>query len=159
MEFHTPNYSSFEYWAEWASKQKTHIPSNVKKGLYTTHVADNIDWGTTQIHHTNSILIQYEPSERKPELANVHLEADYEIDRNTFRSSKAEKKTFPSQKFKRVPCIPLSSPEFSGNPQMIQSSKKTLCWALMRMVAGSALKQNVPAWSAFKQLTDNRHSD
>ena len=33
-------------WAKWASKQKTHIPSNVKKGLYTTHIADNIDWGT-----------------------------------------------------------------------------------------------------------------
>ena len=36
---------------------------------------------------------------------------------------------------------------------MIQSSKKTLCWVLMRLIAGAPDKQNIPAWSAFQQLT------
>ena len=81
-------------WAEWASKQKTHIPTNIKKGVFTTHVTDNIDWGTTQIHHTNSILIQHEPTGMKQELPNVHLEADYDFDRNTLQSFKAEKSHF-----------------------------------------------------------------
>ena len=140
-------------WADWASKQKTHIPPNIKKGRCTTHVADNIDWARTQVHHTNSILIQHEPSGTKQEYTKVHLQADYEFDRNTFRSFKADKKNFPETKFRRVPCTSLSSPEFTGNPQMIQSSKKTLCWVLMRMISGAPDKQNIPAWSAFQQLT------
>ena len=126
-------------WADWASKQKTHIPPN-------------IDWARTQVHHTNSILIQHVGSGTEQEYTNVHLQADYEFDRNTFRSFKADKKNFPETKFRRVPCTSLSSPEFTGNPQMIQSSKKTLCWVLMQMIAGAPDKQNIPAWSAFQQL-------
>ena len=36
-------------WAEWASERNTDIPSNIKKDLPTTHVADNIDWKNKEL--------------------------------------------------------------------------------------------------------------
>ena len=50
-------------WAEWSSRQSTIIPSNIRKGITTTHVVDNIDWknkdlNSPETHNTNSILIQ-----------------------------------------------------------------------------------------------------
>ena len=31
-------------WAQWSSSQSTIIPSNIHKGISTTHVVENIDW-------------------------------------------------------------------------------------------------------------------
>ena len=45
-------------WAEWSSRQSTIIPSNIRKGITTTHVVDNIDWknkdlNSPETHNTN----------------------------------------------------------------------------------------------------------
>ena len=31
-------------WAEWTENLSSIIPSNIKKGVITTHICDNIDW-------------------------------------------------------------------------------------------------------------------
>ena len=44
---HGISYSETMYihnkWAEWTQSQKSIIPSNIRKGIITTHVFDNID--------------------------------------------------------------------------------------------------------------------
>ena len=78
-------------WAEWTIKQEHHIPSNIKRGVYTTHIADNIGWARTQIHHTNSILIQHNTKNNEREFNSMHMEADYNFDRRNSRSFNREK--------------------------------------------------------------------
>lgn len=52
-------------WAEWTQDHNSDIPSNIRKGQQTTHVADNIDWknkeisGENETHNNNSILVQH----------------------------------------------------------------------------------------------------
>ena len=39
-------------WAVWSKKQHANIPSNMRKGIQTTHVADNIDWKNKDLSGT-----------------------------------------------------------------------------------------------------------
>ena len=74
-------------WAEWAESQSSIIPSNIKPGIPTTMVADNIDWenksltGQDQTHNTNSILIQNDTHDDNLLKSPVSLKATYNFNR------------------------------------------------------------------------------
>ena len=147
-------------WAEWTDKQKSIIPSNIKKGIIVTHVFDNIDWKDKNInkvetHHTNSILIQ--KSGLSDDFANVTLEPNYDFVRKKHRSYKSEPTDIPSVYFKRGKAKILDY-RFNGDRRECNSSSlKTLAWVLARLQNPTELR--VPAWSGFQELTSPFDTD
>ena len=155
-------------WAVWSKKQHSNIPSNMRKGIPTTHVADNIDWKNkdligTETHNTHSILIQQKcpvPAEsgmRKK--AQVSVVPDYNFTRKEHRSFKAERTELPQYIPTKAGPIPLEYQEVTNTNESSTSSKKTVAWAKCRMNthADAQHAQNVPALSAFWQLTTKEY--
>ena len=99
-------------WAEWDEKQNCSIPSNITKGLCTTHVADNIDWQNKslsgkQTHNTNSIVIQNEISDSSEE-SHITLTSDYDYVRKDHRSYKGTPINIPEFNYVKSKCTKFS---------------------------------------------------
>ena len=82
-------------WAEWSSRQSTIIPSNIRKGITTTHVVDNIDWknkdlNSPETHNKISVLIQ-NCSDDQQFSQSLHAHPNYTFLRKHHKSFKAEK--------------------------------------------------------------------
>ena len=127
-------------WAVWSKKQHSNIPSNMRKGIPTTHVADNIDWKNkdligTKTHNTHSILIQQKcpvPAEsgmRKK--AQVSVVPDYNFTRKEHRSCKAERTELPQYIPTKAGPIPLEYQEVTNTNESSTSSKKDRCLGKM----------------------------
>ena len=142
-------------WAEWCMNQKSLVPSNMRKGVISTHTFDNIDWKNKNInraesHYTNSILVQkYDLNE---EFSKVSLEPDYDYIRKNHRSFKATNKELAPVNFKRGVPKKLAYTSVSVNDESHKSSLKTLLWCIMRFNGG----HKVPSWSGFQELTTER---
>ena len=145
-------------WAEWSLKQKSIVPSNMKKTVIATHVFDNIDWKNknikrTESHYTNSILVQkYNLSD---ELSKVTLEPDYNFSRKNHRSFKSTESTLPGIYFKRGNPAILNYHPSNHNGECKKSSLKTLVWIRSRISKGV----KVPSWSGFQALTTEKDLD
>ena len=119
-------------WAEWTERLKSIIPSNIKKGVMATNVFDNIDWkkralGTTETHHTNSILIQkYESAEN---LSNVSLGTDYNFERKNHWSCKGSTPVLSNFCLKRGSAKRLKYTPVKNREGRIKSSLYSLAWA------------------------------
>ena len=149
-------------WAEWASERNTDIPSNIKKGLPTTHVADNIDWknkelsGCNETHNTNSILVQHRlegPAGETMRQAHVSLTPNYEFTRKEHRSYKGKKDSLPHLTVKKTNPEPINYEDEHSREEYRKSSTETLAWVMCRRGIKDPSEQKVPAWSAFRQLT------
>ena len=122
-------------WAEWTDHQKSIIPSNIKKGVITTHIFDNIDWknktlNRVETHHTNSILIQrYDLAET---LSKVTLDADYNFVKSRHRSYKGNTDPLPAVYFKRGVAKQLKYTPIYDRSECNKSSLKTLAWVESR---------------------------
>ena len=151
-------------WAEWASGS-TEIPSNIHKGLPTTHIADNIDWknkgiSCNETHNTNSILVQHRlegPAEKRMHQAQVSLTPNYEFSRKEHRSYKGTKDSLPHLTVKKSNPEPLIYKENHNRDEYRKSSTENLAWAMSRRGVTDPSQQTVPAWSAFRQLTTNQN--
>ena len=146
-------------WAEWSSVQSAIIPSNIYKGITTTHVVYNIDWknkdlNSPETHNTNSILIQ-NCSDDQQFSQNVTLEPNYDFARKDHKSFKAEKITLPDINLKRgIPKLMSSIIEDNQNKEFKKFLKKTLGWVLLRDNTVHPSEQNIPAWISFNQILE-----
>ena len=141
-------------WAEWDEKQNCSIPSNITKGLCTTHVADNIDWQNKslsgkQTHNTNSIVIQHEISDSSEE-SHITLTPDYDYVRKDHRSYKGTPINYVKSK-----CTKFSFDDYKIIKQDVanleMSSDKTFFWILSRLNNKDDIR--IPSWSGFQYLT------
>ena len=143
-------------WAEWCVRQKSIVPSNMRKGIPTTHVFDNIDWknkniNRTESHYTNSILVQkYDLTD---EFAKVSLELDYDFVRKSHRSFKSNAKELESINFKRGIPRQLEYIPNQSSAESDKSSLKTLAWCILRLSGGESV---VPSWSGFQEITTDK---
>ena len=148
-----------DVWAEWDRAQNSNIPSNINPKIYTTVVADNIDFdnkdiGGSQTHNTNVILIQHTSAK---DGSKVSLEPHYDFDRRKHRSFKATDS--PESTFH---CRKVNPPKFHveelelPDVQYVAASKKTVAWLLCRRRNVDDKTNIVPAWSAFQSLTSKK---
>ena len=148
-----------DVWAEWDRAQNSNIPSNINPMIYTTIVADNIDWNNKgisgkQTHNTNIILIQHTSSKSG---YNVSLEPKYDFVRQTHRSFKAVESPETSFYCRKVNPLKFQLNEFQlPDIQYVAASKKTIPWVLCRRGNADGRDNFVPAWSAFQSLTCNK---
>ena len=124
-------------WAEWGRNCSSDIPSNILRGLPTTHVADNIDWknkelsGYNETHNTNSILIQHKIRSDALDRAQVSLKPSYDFVRKHHRSFKSQPVTLPEFiGSKRSACKTFPNQDDSTHEEYELSSKKNMCSAL-----------------------------
>ena len=139
-------------WAEWTDNVSTVIPSNIKKGVITTHIFDNIDWKNKSIsrqesHHTNSILVQKDNYLER--LSNISIEPSYNFSRKDHRSYKGSDEVLPNFYLRRGPVKLLDYSPVEGRENSLESSLHTLAWVYSRI---NAEKQTMPSWSGFKEL-------
>lgn len=124
-----------------------------------TNVFDNIDWkkralGTTETHHTNSILIQkYESAEN---LSNVSLGADYNFERKNHWSCKGSTPVLSNFCLKRGSAKRLKYSALKNREKCIKSSSYSLVWAHTQIIKG---KQRVPSCSEFYELVSKSNLD
>ena len=125
-----------DIWEEWDRAQNSNIPSNINPEIYTTVVADNIDWNNkdisgSQTHNTNMILIQHASNKDD---SKVCLEPNYDfICRNhksftatdspqtSFHCRKVNPQKFHLNEF-QLPDIPY-----------VAASKENIAWVLCRV--------------------------
>ncbi len=153
-------------WAEWGRHSSSEIPSNIMRGLPTTHVADNIDWknkelsGYNETHNTNSILIQHKIRSDALDRAQVSLTPSYDFVRKDHRSFKSQPVTLPVfTGSKHSTCKTFANQDENTNEEFELSSKRNMCWALCRYKsAASSSKQAIPGWSGFQEITTDTMS-
>ena len=153
-------------WAEWGRNRSSEIPSNILRGLPTTHVADNIDWrnkelsGYNETHNTNSILIQHDISSNTQGRAQVSLKPSYDFVRKDHRSFKSQPVALPTFiGSKRSACKTFAIQDESIHEEYELSSKKNMCWVLCRYKStASSSRQIIPGWSAFQEKTTDTPS-
>ena len=122
-----------DVWAEWDRAQNSNIPSNINPRIYTTVVADNIDWNNkdisgNQTHNTNIILIQHTSNKSG---CNVSLEPNYDFVRKNHRSFKSVESTETSFYCRKVNPKKFQINEFQlPDVQYVAASKKTILWGL-----------------------------
>ena len=115
-------------WAKWSSGQSTIIPSNIYKGITTTHVVDNIVWknkdlNSPETYNTNWILIQ-NCSDDHQFSQSVHVKPNYDFSRKDHKSFKAEKTTLPDINFKMA--IPKLIPSIIEDDQNKEFQKSSI---------------------------------
>ena len=153
-------------WAEWGRNCSSDIPSNILRGLPTTHVADNVDWknkelsGYNETHNTNSILIQHKIRSDALDRVQVSLKPSYDFVRKHHRSFKSQPVTLPEFiGSKRSACKTFPNQDDSTHEEYELSSKKNMCWALCRYKsAASSTSQTIPGWSGFQEKTTDTPS-
>lgn len=155
-------------WAAWAEAQHSDIPSNIRKGIQTTHIADNIDWknkdlgGKNETHNTNSILVQQKLHGQFSEercKAQVSLTADYNFDRKCHASFKGQSSELHQYISQKADPIPVEYSEETSREESVRSTMETLAWVKCRIGSSGATTydQSVPAWSGFKNLTTKKN--
>ena len=153
-------------WAEWSEQQHSDIPSNILKGIQTTHIADNIDWknkalnGRNETHNTNSILVQHKDVENAATRHKAQVSAlpDYNFKREDHHAFIAKPVQLPQYIKKK------SSPQivpYEDQNSRSEYNKSTLqnhAWVQCRRHNNNINSdQTIPAWSAFRQLTTEHH--
>ncbi|MES9880765.1 MAG: hypothetical protein ABW185_07780 [Sedimenticola sp.] len=129
-------------WAEWSERQHSDIPSNITKGLPTTHIADNIDWknkelsGTRETHNTNSILVQHKlpcpDLSKSNSKAKVSVTPDYSFKREDHRSFKSKRSELPQYIGKKACFQTLEYEQSESHPSCEKAQLETLAWAKIR---------------------------
>ena len=158
-------------WAEWTRESSEMIPSNIKKGVDTTMVSDNIDWenkslsgSSNETHHTNCILVQHNDI-RNPTVSSSHLRspvmlhANYNFDRKSHHSFKAiEYQLPPNTSWKKTEPIKFQQIEMKEEKvEITRSSERTLLWVVARHYSAQS-GQKLPAWTGFNVLTHDKPS-
>ena len=150
------------YYTEWDQNQNSHIPDNITKGIFTTVVADNIDWKNKSLsgketHNTNCILIQHDAYSESSG-SKVNVEPDYNYDKKKHRSFKGEPSVLPTYYFKKTNCenfvLNDSNEIIKSTENSVQSSFKTIFWILCGRE--KELDDLIPAWSAFQSKTSSK---
>jgi hypothetical protein len=155
-------------WAEWSEKQHSSIPSNIVKGVQTTHVTDNIDWknkgisGMNETHNTNSILIQHKipvtNDNNMEHKAQVSVVPDYSFKREDHHCFIATEVELPHYIPTKASSAPIHSyKEDCSHNECDKSKLETLAWVKSRKIKDGPHNQTVPAWSAFQQLTTTEY--
>jgi hypothetical protein len=150
-------------WAEWSERQHSDIPSNIAKGIQTTHIADNIDWknkqlsGTHETHNTNAILVQHNipgPANNDArQKAQVSVTPEYDFRREDHHSFIAKLAELPQYSGKKAGPESIAYKQDSSQKECEKSKLETLAWVKCRRGKDDPSNQIVPAWSAFRQLT------